>query len=589
MTAPQLVDTTPLDEAYDIVAELGARDSARMLMAKRRSDGLDVVIAITQKPAGDERNALTLLAADTKVLATHGYRALVPTVEGRWLGSDAFAVVRERILDPSLRELLAQGTQLSFSRVGAILSEVHGLLAWAREQKLVHRVITADSLFIEWGTDRVRAAFVISAIPLPGAPEEEGDARTIATLAWMMLAGSTELPERSNASLAELRPDLPTRIIEDTQALLNATRTNIDGLDVAGYIAGIAMADLLKAGEIEIDRIEKELSEEQRATREQLDQERREHAELVAEQERRLAQQREQFEREVAEREQQFARERAAFEAAIAERESMLAAEREQFAHAAAREREELDARRAQIDELIAEHRELVATIPPVIIDRADPSAAVSTPFEAVPVYAAGAQKPDNRWLAIGGGATVVGILIASALAAHQRGAAPPRTAAPAPVVASPVLSIDSTAATTAKRVDTAAQGGEVAPRVDSAAVTGTRPVSADTAAVVAPRPRPRRNTAIAKRDSLSADSAAQRNPFLIPGQTRDSAPGRDSTVRRDSTGRGEAAIRRDTTVRRDTVTRRDSVVRRDTTARRDSSVRRDTSGLDTTAPGDSV
>src|SRR3954470_15339025 len=86
-----------LDERYEILGELRGDGNARRFIARRRADGFDVMIDVASADHGGENNALSHFASDAQILgrATH---PLVPhVIEGRWIGRDAFAVVRERV------------------------------------------------------------------------------------------------------------------------------------------------------------------------------------------------------------------------------------------------------------------------------------------------------------------------------------------------------------------------------------------------------------------------------------------------------------------------------------------------------------
>src|SRR3979409_1577546 len=109
-------DLSSLETDYELVGELTGSGDARSYMAtrkgeetKRHGDQTGVVITVVTTPEGDEANALTHLAADTQLLARMTHRRLIPVVEGRWIGDDAFAVVTQRITDPSLAQKLATG------------------------------------------------------------------------------------------------------------------------------------------------------------------------------------------------------------------------------------------------------------------------------------------------------------------------------------------------------------------------------------------------------------------------------------------------------------------------------------------------
>ena len=101
---------TALADEFDIVGELGGAPGTRFFIAtrkgagdgKRRDDSGRVIIEIVRSPEGDESHALDHVASDTKLLSTLRHRRLVPILEGRWVGDDAFAVVREQVDDPSV-------------------------------------------------------------------------------------------------------------------------------------------------------------------------------------------------------------------------------------------------------------------------------------------------------------------------------------------------------------------------------------------------------------------------------------------------------------------------------------------------------
>src|SRR5688500_7577161 len=188
MEAP---DLSSLTVDYDIIGELNDTRDARTYIArkqdedaKRRDDAKDVLITIVTTPEGDEGNALNQLAADTKLLADTSHRRLVPVCEGRWVGDDAFAVVTQRIADPSLSQRLLTAETFNNPRIAAILREVNGLLEWARERQIVHRAIPTTRLYLEPNTDRVRVTFAISPIRrLDQVSDAREDARTVLSLA----------------------------------------------------------------------------------------------------------------------------------------------------------------------------------------------------------------------------------------------------------------------------------------------------------------------------------------------------------------------------------------------------------------------
>jgi hypothetical protein len=356
MEAP---DLSSLMVDYDIIGELNDTLDARTYIArrqdedaKRRDDAKDVLITVVTTPEGDEGSALNLLAADTKMLADTSHRRLVPVLDGRWVGDDAFAVVTQRIADPSLAQRLLTAETFTNPRIAAILREVNGLLEWARDRQVMHRAIPTSRLYLEPSTDRVRVSFAISPIRRLHHSDARDDARTVLTLATAMLTGEPDPAVFEGKTLAELRPDLPQRLHEAAAALLDEKAD--DQPDVAGFLALIGMADPVAAGEAERERIRNEILEEQRVEREKLAAEREEF-------QRTMAEQREQHERQMAEElekhQRSMAEEVAKHEREREELQKTAMREREELKRAAAAERDKLVAKRAELERLVAEQR----------------------------------------------------------------------------------------------------------------------------------------------------------------------------------------------------------------------------------------
>ncbi len=360
-------DLSALNDDYDVVGEITGTGDAHSYIAtrkgegtKRRDDQTGVVITVVTTPEGDEANALTHLAADSQLLARTAHRRLIPIVEGRWIGDDAYAMVTQRITDPSLAQKLATGEAFSNPRIAAILRDVNSLLEWAREQKVVHRNITVDRVFLEPKTDRVRVSFAIAPIKRLHQSDADDDARTIAKLAMAMLTGEVDPRAYEGQSLTELRPDLPEQLDETIHALLSEKRTN-NAADLPAFLAMIGMADPLAQGETERDRIRAEILEEQRAEREKLASERAtfegEMATARASFEREMELEREKVAAHRADLERAAEAERARLDKERADLERAVTTERDKLQRALTDEREALVATRAALERAAAEQR----------------------------------------------------------------------------------------------------------------------------------------------------------------------------------------------------------------------------------------
>ena len=367
--ARQSPDLSSLAADYDIVGEVGGARDARTYMAnrkdplgKRRDDSTAVLITVVTAPDGDEGNALSHLAADTKLLASSTHRRLVPVVEGRWLGADAFAVVSQRTSDPSLTQVLATREKFSTTRVAAIVREINGLLEWARAHNVTHRGLNSDRIFLEPKTDRVRVSFGLLPIRRlqPVSPQTE-DARAIVHLVLTMLTGFEDPGDYDGQTLAELRPDLPVRLRDETTAMLEKDRVHTPE-DVKSYLALVGMADPLLAGETEADRIRAEVLEEQRVEREKLANERADFERTMAEEraafEKRMADERATYERQKTEERAAYEKvkedEHTAFERIKANERDRAAKEKEELKRAVTAERAALVAKRDELEKVHA-------------------------------------------------------------------------------------------------------------------------------------------------------------------------------------------------------------------------------------------
>ena len=328
--AAQPVNLESLNSNYEVQGELTDRKDARRLLAKRRSDGTPVTISVFQAPPGDQGNAISHLAADVNRLIGIDHPDLVPVLAGHWVGTDAFAIVSPRVDVPTLEELLSRREEdFSYARVAVVLREVNGVIEWARGQKFVHRAVDLDTVYLDPGSDQLRVAFAVRALPRTGMPTAQDDARTVASLARAMLTRSPVAPEREEQPLAELRPGLPTSVLQETEALLSAPRTRGAGEepDVTGYISRLAMAEDLKRGEVHLEKSRNAIKEAHRKAKEEIQSAKEAH-------EKQLAAARAEHERLVAEQARKFAKERSDFEAELEKQRLALAKEREALASA---------------------------------------------------------------------------------------------------------------------------------------------------------------------------------------------------------------------------------------------------------------
>jgi hypothetical protein len=313
-------DLSSLQDNYDVVGEVGGRDHTKAYVGKRKEDGRDVLITVMQAAADvAEGKAIAQFAADANLLATLSHPNVPQVIEGRWIGDDAFALVSDRVQGTTLAELL-KGDRISNPRVADILGDVDGVLEWARGERLSHRGVTPDGITIERGTSKVFVTLSPTDAPKTNRPDARDDARTIGALAMAMLTAKP-MADDHDGTLANMRPDLPQRVIDATERVAACTM-NDEQPNISAYLASVAMADAIKEGELEGARIDAEFRAQIKAEREKWEAE--QHASQMAN------------EAQV----QKFGEERSEYERRAAK-------EREQLATA----RTEIDKRRAEVQQ----------------------------------------------------------------------------------------------------------------------------------------------------------------------------------------------------------------------------------------------
>ena len=141
----------------------------------------------------------------------------------------------------------------------------------------------------------------------------------------MAMLTAKPMADDHDGTLANMRPDLPQRVVDATEKVAACTM-NDEQPNISAYLASVAMADAIKEGELEVARIDAEFRAQMKAEREKWEAE--QHACQLAN------------EAQV----QKFGEERAEYERRAAK-------EREQLATA----RAEIDKRRAEVQQARAE------------------------------------------------------------------------------------------------------------------------------------------------------------------------------------------------------------------------------------------
>jgi hypothetical protein len=529
-----------LEDTYRVVGELRASGSTRRFVAKRNDDGAAVMVTVVAPSADAQNNELSHYAADAKLLASLQHPSVLPVLDGRWLG-DSFAIITERASGTTLQDELDRHAEFRNPRIAMILQDIWSGIEAAREQGVVHRWVTPDSVYFDPSSKRPVVALSPAPIPITGVPGPAADARTIGTLAWAMVTGAPFDP-KSKAKLAELEPNLATRVVEAVEGMVRL-RDGGPAPDVPTALGIIAAGDVLKQGEIEIQAMKEEYEELHRLELEKCESHRMETEQFAAEQASLIKDERALLDRLASEQSASLAAERAEFEKLMVAREGRIVELRQELEREAARV-----ARGLRVEEAEAMVRER-------------------------------SSSPQPRSFAPTALASVLlGLILLGALV---YGRSPRAPSAPGVVVGRSVVvptmpSVDTTrlkpggfmSQNAAGNVASPPSGPPLATRQDSA--RAARDSSA--ADSLAHQRRESTGETIPRHRPKPKDSANDVNGMIPPASSTDTlvpppdtlAP-RPDTVRRDTAPRPDTMFPRDTFMRRDTFPRRDSAIRRDT------------------------
>jgi uncharacterized protein YecT (DUF1311 family) len=217
----QTPDLSSLENDYQILTELHHSADSRTYLARHLGLNRDVTITIVHATDAADQQMLTQLADDTRILAKSRHPNIIPVIEGRLVSPDTFAIIRARVRGSTLNQLVSAVGPLPLARPA--LENIYAALEWARTNGVFHRQVTPDDVVFQQGSGRVLLSFDVASAMTDAGWDRCADARTIGRLAWEMLAGRPA-DDPSGKSLAEIRPDLSSRLIAETNALMNCRR-----------------------------------------------------------------------------------------------------------------------------------------------------------------------------------------------------------------------------------------------------------------------------------------------------------------------------------------------------------------------------
>jgi hypothetical protein len=574
-------DIRALEDSYRIVGELrSANGNVRRYVGTRKSDGAQVMISVVDMPEGAENNELSHFAADEKLLGGLRHPSVLSVLDGRWIGN-SFALITERPSGTTLLDELDRGAEFRNPRIAMVLQDVWSGLEAARDQGVVHRWVSLDSVYFDEASKRPVVALLPTPIPITGVPGAAADARTVGSLAWAMMT-SKPFDPKSNAKLGELAPNLASRVVETVERLVRLRDTEASP-DVATALGVIAAGDVLKQGEIEIQAMKEEYHELHRQELEKCETHRMETEQYAAEQAALITDERALLERLAAEQSASLAAERQEFEKLMTAREERIIGLRLDLEREAARAARAIDVKSAaalldEEEKPARASRSLAPTITAAVVLGLITLAAYAR--EQMP------RAPSSSRVPVGSSAVVPtapsvdttrlkpGGFLSQSAGGNVSGSRPSGPPIATPKDSARAAVPDSAAADSAARAAARAQAQQ-APKESTPAKPRPHPTDRATdvnGSIPAPpidtlAPRPNVDTSRPDTTSRMDTSFTRGSPGTVPPRdpaTRDSAPRRES-VTNPVPLPGDPSVKVETTYVRGSV----QSLQRDTTTRR--------------------
>ncbi|HEX3865587.1 MAG TPA: hypothetical protein VHV78_02505, partial [Gemmatimonadaceae bacterium] len=213
---------TVLDGDYKVLEELHRASGSTTYVARNLHLLRDVTVTVVPVSVPGGRATLTQLSSDTRTIIGLRNPNVIPVLEGRWLGRNAFAVVRARVRGSTLAELLGSAGNVPLLRVQATLEQVYPTLTWARQNGIALRHVSPEWVVFQQGSGRALLAFdtPLDVERPANSSNAEGtdDVCMLGKLARVMLSGNADAGD-TRVPLEDLRPDLPRRVSIAADAL----------------------------------------------------------------------------------------------------------------------------------------------------------------------------------------------------------------------------------------------------------------------------------------------------------------------------------------------------------------------------------
>jgi alpha-tubulin suppressor-like RCC1 family protein/tRNA A-37 threonylcarbamoyl transferase component Bud32 len=247
-----------LDDEYEILRELGRGGTAVVYLARQRDLERYVAIKVVRATYVEDEDAVARLLREADTVARLDHPNIVKLYGTRRLGDDSLALILQYVSGRTLKQELHAHGALPFEQVRRVLRDIGGALACAHGQRIVHRDVKPENIYLDAETGSARIAdFGIarswgpdSSLTLPGtaigtpaymSPEQvdgrdldgRSDVYSLGLVAWEMLTGRAPWAGENLYSiiykqkteplppLVELRPDVPADLLRAVEGALH--------------------------------------------------------------------------------------------------------------------------------------------------------------------------------------------------------------------------------------------------------------------------------------------------------------------------------------------------------------------------------
>ncbi|HET7583452.1 MAG TPA: protein kinase [Gemmatimonadaceae bacterium] len=277
---------------FEILEEVGRGGMGIVYRAVERATGDEVAVKVVRSAQLDDAELRARFAREARLTARLRHPNIVETRTVRELHDGSVALVMRYVAGPTLREHIAAAGPCDFELVERVLTGVGSALAHAHDNGIVHRDVKPENIFLDPGGGVLLSDFgsarltdgdtsvtmtgIAIGTPAYMSPEQidgsdldgRSDLYSLGLVGWAMLAGRSPWEgERLYAvlykqkhdalvPLAQLRPDLPARVLVAIERALAKNRDNrwpsvnafLAQLESAGGWPAARSAVLLPAG-----------------------------------------------------------------------------------------------------------------------------------------------------------------------------------------------------------------------------------------------------------------------------------------------------------------------------------------------------